>query len=878
MNFLHRLSIRWILISGILLAVVVVIASVTAFIMNRGKQRLEEVSLEMANKIVRAHDVDFLQLVTYNTPDIAADTVVRLQSFPEIKDVLLYNKDGTLAFAYHNSDTPEVTRPDVAATARGVVHDGFILLMRDVNYENFNYGRVFMRMGADAFEQRVQTMHETFAVLIPSLLAFSVLLAVFIERVFSGPLLRLADAFRRVSKSHDYSLRIPERERNEFRVLNAGFNEMLERIEYANRDLQSQKGRLQVTLHSIADGVLTLRTDGTIEFINPAAERLLGVAAQDASEAKLVDLMSFAGTGAVTAEYNPAVVAMTTGVPAHVATYRITMLKTNATRIIEASAAPLRDEGAQVTGAVLVMHDVTESRLAEESARRAQQEKLAADASNQAKSSFLAHMSHEIRTPMAAVLGFAETLLDPEQSASERRAAVQRILRSGNHLLQIINDILDVSKVEAGKLNAEKIAVPVFQLLADVEAVVSVKARDKGLAFGIAFNRGIPTQITSDPVRLKQILINLCGNAVKFTDTGAVRIHVACNRMGERIEFDVMDSGIGLTPEQSGKLFQAFSQADASTTRRYGGTGLGLSLSKKLATLLGGDLVLVSSSLGQGSHFRLTVATGSLANAEFVDDGERRMRAVSQHGADVHSFIFDKVAGTVLLAEDTEELQALVALHLRKMGADVTVVGNGQEVLSATSGRVFDLVLMDMQMPVMGGLEATRRMRATGYVGPIVALTANAMSDDVRRAHEAGCNTVVTKPINWKLLAEVVSVHLPAANAIAMTTAPLTSELLEQEPDMFDLVAKFVRDLPGRIAEIEVLVAAENWPKVLQEAHKLKGMGGNFGYPLVTELSGELEARVKGGEARGVHESLMKLRSAGNKILAGLPSATRASG
>jgi signal transduction histidine kinase/CheY-like chemotaxis protein len=360
-----------------------------------------------------------------------------------------------------------------------------------------------------------------------------------------------------------------------------------------------------------------------------------------------------------------------------------------------------------------------------------------------AKGSFLANMSHEIRTPLTAIIGFSEALLGSDQSMEERISAINTINQSGKHLLHIINEILDLSKIEAEKLEVELIQVPILQLLKEIGPLVGMQASEKGLEFRINYSFPVPEMITSDPTRLKQILINLASNAIKFTATGHIHINVSCESEKELMSFEMVDTGIGITKEQSEHIFNPFAQADSSTTRKYGGTGLGLTLSKQLSAMLGGDLSL-QSDVGVGSRFTLTVGTGPLHDVTFLHEVDD---AACSRISSPQPIVTYAISGSVLVAEDNEVNQRLLDMYISKTGATVTIAGDGQQAVELASSTAFDLVFMDMQMPVMNGIEATEVLRKHGYTGTIVALTANTTPEDRARCLQAGCDDYLPKPI-----------------------------------------------------------------------------------------------------------------------------------
>ncbi len=390
--------------------------------------------------------------------------------------------------------------------------------------------------------------------------------------------------------------------------------------------------------------------------------------------------------------------------------------------------------------------------------------KEAAEGANRAKSEFLANMSHEIRTPMTAILGFSETLLTDEvERSADDRFALETILRNGQHLLTIINDILDLSKIEAGKMQIEQIACSPAQIAEEVVSLMRVRAEAKGLALSLTYSSRIPAQINSDPLRIRQILTNLVGNAIKFTEQGQVRLELAIvggPAGAPRIAFRVIDTGIGISPEQLERLFVAFEQAESSMSRRYGGSGLGLTISRRMARMLGGDIG-VTSDLGHGSCFELWLPVENLQKLALRDHSPRGTLEPTEPA----SVPVGSLAGLrLLLAEDGPDNQWLLSHLLTKAGADVSVVENGQLLVASAlaareDGRPYDLILTDMQMPVLDGYAATARLRDAGFTCPIIALTAHAMDGDRAKCLAAGCDDYATKPIQKAMLIETLRRH-----------------------------------------------------------------------------------------------------------------------
>lgn len=384
--------------------------------------------------------------------------------------------------------------------------------------------------------------------------------------------------------------------------------------------------------------------------------------------------------------------------------------------------------------------DVTAEKQYQEDLEKALQ---TAESANSLKSSFLANMSHEIRTPLGAILGFTDLLLDPNLEAEERSRYLKVIQRNGDSLSRLINDILDLSKVESGHLDVERIPVSVKSIVAEVISLLEVRAKEKDIYLIAEYTVPPPDLIVTDPVRLKQILVNLIGNALKFTDNGGVRLRIHSQK-GE-MQFFVEDTGVGIDMAHKDKLFKPFSQADNSTTRVFGGTGLGLALSSKLADLLGGSIKLVTSKIGVGSVFLFSMknlreisAEPTVANTATATPDQR-----------LKDF-------KILMCEDSPDIQKLLRLVLRKEGVIFELASNGQEGFEKAMAGEYDIVLMDIQMPILDGYLATKKLREAGFKKPIVALTAHAMSDEKERCFAVGCNEYLSKPIDREKLISTI--------------------------------------------------------------------------------------------------------------------------
>jgi PAS domain S-box-containing protein len=410
-------------------------------------------------------------------------------------------------------------------------------------------------------------------------------------------------------------------------------------------------------------------------------------------------------------------------------------------RWIEAKSGSAQDRAWDLNRYSGTTLDVTERVKARRALEAKEQDlkealKVAEDA-NSAKSQFLANMSHEIRTPLGAIMGFVGLLKESDLAPAERAEYVSVIERNSTQLMRIIDDILDLSKVEAGMMLIENIDFSLPELLTDFSSLIGFKAREKGILLKVQAVTPLPTLVNSDPTRLRQILLNVVGNAIKFTDAGSVIVRVRF--IDDYLEFEVEDSGRGISSQQAANLFQAFTQADASTTRHYGGTGLGLVLSRSLAEAMGGTFILKHSELGKGSVFVIRVRA-TAASSERLNFGP------NQEEISKKTRLLDGIR--VLLVEDSPDNQALISIYLTKAGAKVEVASDGEQGIQQALSAEYEVVLMDVQMPTMDGITAVAKLRSLKYSKPVIALTAHAMKDERDRCLKAGFTDFLSKPIN----------------------------------------------------------------------------------------------------------------------------------
>ena len=516
------------------------------------------------------------------------------------------------------------------------------------------------------------------------------------------------------------------------------------------------------------------------------------------------------------------------------------------------------------------------NRLLEQAIERANLMAEGAHQASKAKSEFLANMSHEIRTPMTAILGYADLLTDATLTAGDREDYLAIIRRNGRHLLGLINDILDLSKIEAGKLTIQMRPTRVASVVADVASIMRVRAEEKRIFLSVEYTGELPETILTDKARFAQALVNLVGNAVKFTETGGVRMMVAFlsdwRGQGPGVQIQVVDSGIGIPADRIDKLFEPFVQVDASTSRKYGGTGLGLAITRHIAELLGGELA-AESTIGQGSTFTLTVPTGPLDGVVMIENPAEVVQA-KQTAQDSRGNSDKDLRGLkILLAEDGPDNQRLITALLCRAGAEVEVAENGQVAVEMAIGDAatrFDVILMDMQMPEMDGYEATRALRERGLTRPIIALTAHSMSGDREKCLSAGCTDYCSKPIHRSELIAAIARH--AVGAAAGTedrgAEAIRSELAD-DPVVGDILDAFVAGLTDRLEAMQQAAMASSYRELQREAHQLKGAGGGYGYPSLSVAAGALEDAAKDRDPERANLALHDVRTLCQAITAG---------
>jgi PAS domain S-box-containing protein len=647
---------------------------------------------------------------------------------------------------------------DLDAVAERVSSGAGKQLMDSIRVQIAGFAAIEERLLAQR-EEQFQTQLRTLFTLIAGASGFALLLALsFTWLIYRQTQQRLKDA---VLAETQHLLAIQQQT-----------NAQLER---ANLTTQISEERLAVTLNSIGDAVIATDADAYVTLLNPLAETLTGWPRDKAIGRPIDEIFNIINEGTRQPAKIPVMDTLAKGTTHGLANHTVLIARNGSECPIADSCAPIRDRDSHVVGAVLVFRDVTAEcaaqQLMKETNEELQSARLAADQANLAKSDFLSNMSHEIRTPMNAIIGMSHLALKTDMTARQRDY-LSKIQGSGRHLLAIINDILDFSKIEAGKLAVENTEFDFEKVLENVANLVTEKTSAKGLELVFDVDKNVPNKLIGDPLRLGQILVNYCNNAVKFTETGEIDIIVRIKEQTDRdvlIHCAVRDTGIGLTNEQIGRLFQRFTQGDASTTREFGGTGLGLAISKKLAQLMGGE-VGVESEPGKGSTFWFTARLGK-------GMGPQRMLALSG----------DLQGKRVLVVDDNESARLVLGDLLGNMSFKVDQVESGATAIvavkdAAAQNTPYDIVFLDWQMPGMDGIEAARRLKALELerAPHMVMVTAYGREEIIKGAEATGIEAVMIKPVSASMLFDGVVRILGGANDGPRIAADTPSAVFEQ--------------------------------------------------------------------------------------------------
>ncbi len=552
------------------------------------------------------------------------------------------------------------------------------------------------------------------------------------------------------------------------------------------------------------------------------------------------------------------------------------------------NCSPVLGAGSKYAGVLVSFDDITQLEKKEMELRQSKEE---AEAANQAKSVFLANMSHEIRTPMNAILGFTEILRRGYgRGQHDSLRYLNTIHSSGKNLLDLINDILDLSKVESGRLEMEETWAEPHRITHEVLQVLGIKAQEKGIALHFSAQGTMPQQIKTDPARFRQIIFNLVSNAIKFTEQGSVT--VTCRFMKNLPEplllIEIADTGIGIPQDKIESIFDPFTQADTTMARRFGGTGLGLSISRKFARALGGDIT-VKSQPGKGSTFKVTLKTGDLQGVPFLQPEEVAMEAQGFDAKEQPRWQFPKAR--VLIVDDGAENRELLRLLLQETGLMVDEAENGQVGVEKAAVGHYDVILMDVNMPVLDGFAATKELRQQGLKTPIIALTANAMKGFEKECLDAGCSGYFSKPIDIDLFMEMMAKRLGgqpleketglaptplagsppdrvAVEGESAATSPIYSKLPSSSKKFRHLIVRFAARLKEQLQAMEQARLQGQFKEIAAFAHWLKGTGGTVGFDEFTAPAAKLEKLAKeGGSELEIQQAIAHLTGMAQRLV-----------
>src|SRR5712692_143761 len=791
MKWLRKQSIRrkltWIVLLTTGVALLLACATFLIYDLYNFKQgRLRD--LDTVADILGANSTAAL---AFNDPKAAADVLSALAAKRHVVAACVYGWDGQVLATYTRSDAAKNFVPPRVGPDGSRFSFDEIVLFRRIELDGERVGTIFLKAELVDLHERLYRFVVVFAVVLAASLLLAYFLASKLQRTISEPIRELAWTVKMVSALKDYSLRATKQTEDELGHLVEGFNQMLAQIQQQDVALRRAHDELELRVvertheleqevaerkraeHELAKqtsflntlnehnplGIVVLASDGRVQMCNPSFERMFGFPAAEMIGSDLDGRIAPPNLRTQARTFSEKV---QRGASLHAVAER---QRRDGTLVdVEIHGVPLLMDG-KLVGQFALYQDITERRRAEEETQKA---KDAAEAANRAKSEFLANMSHEIRTPMNAILGMTDLVLDTELNA-EQREYLGMAKSSADNLLQLINDILDFSKIEAGKMDLDHVPFELRQTLGDTLRALAVRAHRKGIELCYRVQPDVPNGLLGDPGRLRQIVLNLVGNAIKFTERGEIVVRVEMfERTTERIRlhFTVSDTGIGISPEQARRIFEPFAQADGSMTRRYGGTGLGLTISTRLAELMGGRL-WVESELGRGSAFQFT-ASFALA--------DQKMDPVAPLDAESLQDL------PVLIVDDNKTNCLILEEILKHWSMSPSAVEGGRAGLSALgqaiqSGKPFPLVLLDAHMPGFDGFEVAEQIRRDPKLAgaTIMMLTSDHQRGDSERCRALGISACLTKPVTQSDLFDAVLAALgkrPQLIPAAVQTAP----------------------------------------------------------------------------------------------------------
>ena len=748
-----------------------------------GVYRFKKLQMQNLNALAKVMGTTSTAALAFKDQKSAGEVLQALAAKPNILAAAIYDPDGKPFAVYHRGTSKEVYSPPPFENESSRFTANRILVFQKITLEGERVGSIFLEADTVEYPQLLEGYLLFFALIVLAVSLGAYVMAERLQRPISDPILQLAWTAKLVTGSRDYSIRAGKQSEDEVGVLIDGFNEMLAQIQIRDAELSSARDdlerrvnertveleqevtdrqlaqealheserRIRLLLDSTAEAIYGIGRDGLCTFCNPATLRMLGYEKpEDLVGKRLHNIIHHThADGTPYAEEDCAISAsLQKGEGIH-SDEEIFWRADGSSFPVEYWAYPTRKEG-EMVGAVVTFLDITRRKRAQEALRMA---KEAAEAGSRAKSEFLANMSHEIRTPMNGIIGMTGLALDTHLT-TEQREYLGLVKSSADSLLHLINDILDFSKIEAGKLELEETEFAIRDLFSDTLKTLAVRADKKHLELSARVSAEVPGVVVGDPTRLRQLIVNLVGNAIKFTERGNIVVEADLESQASdavHLHFSVSDTGIGIPPEKRQLIFESFAQADGSTTRRFGGTGLGLTISRRIVEMMGGR-IWVESEAGQGSVFHFTA---KFRHSTTPALGSERVERQGLAGL------------SVLVVDDNDTNRNILAEMLTNWRMSPALAEGGASALNAMeaakkAGHPFSIVLLDAQMPGMDGFDVAKRVhKKSGLAGPVVLmLSANRLPADTERCHEVGVKVFLTKPIGQSELLDAILLAL----------------------------------------------------------------------------------------------------------------------
>ena len=783
MRWPHKLSLRRKITYVIMINTFVALCVASIAFAEYGVYRFKQMQTQDLNALANVVATNSTAALAFKDQKSARDVLQALAAKPHILAAVIYDPDGGTFAVYQRGAPKEVYSPPPVENESSRFTSDRVLIFRKIILDGEKVGNIFLEGDTVEYRQLLEAYLLFFGLIVVAVSLGAYLMAERLQRPISDPILNLAWTAKMVTGSRDYSIRAGKQSEDEVGVLIDGFNEMLAQIQIRDAELSTARDdlerrveertieleqevgdrqraqealheserRIRLILDSTAEAIYGIDGDGECTFCNPATVRLLGYQkAEDLLGLNMHKVMHHThadGTAYAVEDCN-IYLSLKTGEGVH--SDNEVFWRANATSFpAEFWSYPIRKEG-EIVGAVVTFLDITERKRAEEALRKS---KDAAEAGSRAKSEFLANMSHEIRTPMNGIIGMTDLALDTELT-SEQREYLSLVKSSADSLLHLINDILDFSKIEAGKLELEVTDFEIRDLFSDTLKTLAVRADKKRLELSARVSAEVPRAVVGDPTRLRQLIVNLVGNAIKFTERGNIVVDAELESQSSDtvyLHIRVSDTGIGIPLEKHQLIFESFAQADGSTTRRFGGTGLGLTISRRIVELMGGRM-WVESETGKGSVFHFSAKFGHSTMPGFSSERPERQGLEGL---------------SVLVVDDNNTNRNILAEMLTNWRMNPTLAESGASALDAMEaakslGKPFSVVLLDAQMPEMDGFEFAEGVRRkSGPACPIVLmLSADRLMADTARCREAGVNVFLTKPVGQSELLDAILLAL----------------------------------------------------------------------------------------------------------------------